>query len=478
MEDMAFADYDYEFAQDEEGEDYLDYYDEDVYELPVGESWEEEEEETNMSTGASMSELYEYCVVPTVSDSSQHLYSLLAWSLIFLLTTRIVRPPAWLVHLMSATCGGIVTWGMFGHRCSYMVCLLAVGGLVLSLSHFVLKSRRGPFTCVSCVAFLIACELWLADPVDWHSIRGPQMIILMKVVSVGFDLDSSSLSRLPNILEMVGYILNPGTVIFGPWISFSSYKRVLQPFSWNLRLVLGVIIHLITCMIFLLLSTCFALWMVPDSINKWAQAFRDAFSFRSSHYFVSYLSVTSAQLSGLDIREVARPAYIEIPRSLVEVVVYWNMPMHYWLKTYIFKTARNWFGIFWAILFTYSMSSLFHGLNFQLAAVLLSLGFYTYVEHSLRVKLASIFDACVLARPCPEKCHHQYKKWSWIGIFINISFSVLAMVHLAYLGIMFDSNSQEQETGYSLSHTLSKWASLSYSSHWIIFVCYIMYILI
>lgn len=75
----------------------------------------------------------------------------------------------------------------------------------------------------------------------------------------------------------------------------------------------------------------------------------------------------------------------------------------------IFKTARNWFGIFWAILFTYSMSSLFHGLNFQLAAVLLSLGFYTYVEHSLRVKLASVFDACVLARPCSEKCHHQYK---------------------------------------------------------------------
>lgn len=58
------------------------------------------------------------------------------------------------------------------------------------------------------------------------------MVIVMKVVSVGFDLDSSSLSRLPNILEMVGYTLNPGTVIFGPWISFSSYKKVLQPMSW------------------------------------------------------------------------------------------------------------------------------------------------------------------------------------------------------------------------------------------------------
>ena len=38
-----------------------------------------------------------------------------------------------------------------------------------------------------------------------------------------------------------------------------------------------------------------------------------------------------------------------------------------------------------------------HGLNFQLAAVLLSLGFYTYVEHSLRRKLAAAFDASITA---------------------------------------------------------------------------------
>lgn len=58
------------------------------------------------------------------------------------------------------------------------------------------------------------------------------MIILMKMVSVGFDLDSSLLPRLPTFMEMVGYIVNPGTVIFGPWVSFSAYKKVLQPMSW------------------------------------------------------------------------------------------------------------------------------------------------------------------------------------------------------------------------------------------------------
>lgn len=73
---------------------------------------------------------------------------------------------------------------------------------------------------------------------------------------------------------------------------------------------------------------------------------------------------------------------------------------------------------------------------------------------------------------------HLFTAWSQIAVFINFSFSVLAVFHLAYLGIMFDFNSRQQDSGYSLSHTLNKWASLSYSSHWIIFVCYIMYALI
>lgn len=29
---------------------------------------------------------------------------------------------------------------------------------------------------------------------------------------------------------------------------------------------------------------------------------------------------------------VARPFVIELPRSLVQVVVFWNIPMHMWLK--------------------------------------------------------------------------------------------------------------------------------------------------
>lgn len=48
---------------------------------------------------------------------------------------------------------------------------------------------------------------------------------------------------------------------------------------------------------------------------------------------MSYLSEASALLAGLDVGRVTRPEFIEIPRSLVEVVIYWNIPMHHWLKT-------------------------------------------------------------------------------------------------------------------------------------------------
>ena len=130
--------------------------------------------------------------------------------------------------------------------------------------------------------------------------------------------------------------------------------------------------------------------------------------------------------------QVTQPHNVEVPRSLVEVVVNWNLPMHAWLKKYVFKQARKnfgeWFGFYtffmswqgtkesrqggvkpiwvdslssklsskkyiswyhWqgsgvAVMATYGASTLLHGMSAQLAAVLLSLGLYTWVEHRFR----------------------------------------------------------------------------------------------
>ena len=137
----------------------------------------------------------------------------------------------------------------------------------------------------------------------------------------------------------------------------------------------------------------------------------------------------------------------------------------------------------------------------QLAAVLLSLGVYTWVEHSLRDKLARILDASIGARkevegrrkvifpPILITLFHysivtvQHREGSAWVILVNLIFGLLAMFHLAYLGVMFDQSSPEQvypnkqkidldsfpkATGYSWWHTVAKWRRLDFTSHYLV----------
>lgn len=68
-------------------------------------------------------------------------------------------------------------------------------------------------------------------------------------------------------------------------------------------------------------------------------------SFRMSHYFICYFCQSICFLNqfdngGIQNKEsriensniMTKPYYIEIPRSLSDVVANWNLPMHRWLK--------------------------------------------------------------------------------------------------------------------------------------------------
>ncbi|XP_055937024.1 protein-serine O-palmitoleoyltransferase porcupine-like isoform X2 [Argiope bruennichi] len=310
----------------------------------------------------------------------------------------------------------------------------------------------------------------------WHRIRGCQMLLSMKIISLGFDTGYTD-KQMPSLLPCFGYLFHVGTVIFGPWISYSSYVASKLDIKITLSWLSTIVRCIFLSFIFLTVSTCWTSFLLYSTGWKWIDAYRDALSFRSSHYFVSYISEVTATLSGVRSSAVSSAFEIELPRSLVEVVVWWNVPMHFWLKTYVFKTAKP-LGDFAAILLTYAASSLLHGLNFQLAAVLLSLGFYTYIEHVLRKKLSGIFNACILARKCKPDCEHLFKSNAVYVRIANIGFGLLAMFHLAYLGVMFDSSSSIEEEGYNMQHTLQKWAELDFSSHWVALFCYIFYYLV
>lgn len=124
-------------------------------------------------------------------------------------------------------------------------------------------------------------------------------------------------------------------------------------------------------------------------------------------------------------------------------------------------------GRFNAVILTYIVSSLLHGVNVQLSAVLLTLGFATYAEHTIRQKVADIFDACVMANACTD-CTHRHNHRNVLVIAFNLSFRLLAMLHLAYLGILLDGSVEKPDITKSINTVHQRWNNLDYLSHWII----------
>ncbi|XP_045063114.1 protein-serine O-palmitoleoyltransferase porcupine-like [Coregonus clupeaformis] len=329
----------------------------------------------------------------------------------------------------------------------------------------------------------------MIETMTWHKIRGSQMVVAMKAISLAFDLDRGTGPAVPNPLEFTGYILFVGTVVFGPWVSYSSYKEAIESHK------LKCSVSWVKCQVCLVISNCIAPYLFPYFIpihggrgRRWLHTYENAVSFHFSNYFVGHLSESITVLAGVGFTEdkdnvkwdlkVVKPLNVELARSMV-LVVTWNIPMSRWLNTYVFKSALK-FGRFPSIIVTYTDSALLHGLSFHLGAVLLSLGFITYVEHVLRKRLAAIFSACILSKQCPTDCHHQHQKIHLWVYGINMAFSAMAIFHLTYLGSLFDADVENlaAEEGYVANHTIQKWSELSWASHWLVFGCWVFYRLI
>lgn len=93
-------------------------------------------------------------------------------------------------------------------------------------------------------------------------------------------------------------------------------------------------------------------------------------------------------------------------------------------------------------------------------------------------------------------------------VLLNAAFTIMAVYHLAYLGVMFGSQSPEERDlelqvseynayglycyvryiplgcvcdllqGFSMSHTLRKWAHLNFLSHWTALASYALYLIL
>ncbi|KAM3618798.1 uncharacterized protein V6R79_025076 [Siganus canaliculatus] len=438
-------------------------------------------------------QLAESCGLTTVLQGLQQVWRLLLLCFLCRLCFRL-GPVSTVKHVISVLVGMYSLFLFFEWNMLWVLFLTVLCYLVLLITRQ--SSNKGLVLSVVILIYLLIGELHLIDIVTWHKIRGSQMVVAMKAISLAFDLERGAVGALPSPAEFLGYALFVGTVVFGPWISFSSYKNATESSKLSWKWLQRSSLSFLKSQMCLLVSTCIAPYLftlfIPIHGNtvtqKWLEAYETAVSFHFSNYFVGYLSEGTTMLAGAGFTEekgnvrwdmsVVKPLNVELPRSMIQVVTSWNIPMSQWLKTYVFKNAMK-VGTFPAILVTYTASALLHGLSFHLWAVLLSLGFITYVEHVMRKKLASIFSACILSRPCTSDCSHHHRKEYWV-MLLNLVFSFLAIFHLTYLGSMFDPGVDEQEVeeGYTAIHTIQRWSELNWASHWVVFACWIFYHLI
>nr|XP_030702552.1 protein-serine O-palmitoleoyltransferase porcupine isoform X6 [Globicephala melas]XP_033706043.1 protein-serine O-palmitoleoyltransferase porcupine isoform X6 [Tursiops truncatus] len=407
-------------------------------------------------------QLLQGCLLPTAQQGLDQIWLLLAICLACRLLWRLGLP-SYLKHASTVAGGFFSLYHFFQLHMVWVVLLSLLCYLVLFLCRH--SSHRGVFLSVTILIYLLMGEMHMVDTVTWHKMRGAQMIVAMKAVSLGFDLDRGEVGAVPSPVEFMGYLYFVGTIVFGPWISFHSYLQAVQGRPLSRRWLQKVARSLALALLCLVLSTCVGPYLFPyfipldgdrllrnkkrkarGTMVRWLRAYESAVSFHFSNYFVGFLSEATATLAGAGFTEekdhlewdltVSKPLNVELPRSMVEVVTSWNLPMSYWLNNYVFKNALR-LGTFSAVLVTYAASALLHGFSFHLAAVLLSLAFITYVEHVLRKRLARILSACILSKRCPADCSHQHRLGLGVRA-LNLLFGALAIFHLAYLGSLFD----------------------------------------
>ncbi|KAK0404308.1 hypothetical protein QR680_017389 [Steinernema hermaphroditum] len=333
---------------------------------------------------------------------------------------------------------------------AYVFAFAAVKSIFGGRNHF------GVLSAVFSILFLLGCQNLLDDAV-FVAFRGALMIQIMKSVSISFYAPSK-VAEVP-LSSLFAYLLNPGTLIFGPFVTFDEFSTSEGLWTRGFQKVAKALGAFALSLVFLFSATCLVeeLLQTLTAAHWILDAYKTAMSFRFGHYYICQLSFALCRLAGVETGPVTDWMAIEIPRSMVDVVVGWNVPMNHFLhKCECLSPSPH--------VVPFQACSPTCGFNFQLTAVLLSLGLYSFAEHQFRQALSRRLDACVKARRCAEECPHAHKSLALQTAPTNFAFSALAVFHLVYLGMVFD-NSDGEAAGYSMTHTLSKWAEWRFSSH-------------
>ncbi|XP_027196724.2 protein-serine O-palmitoleoyltransferase por [Dermatophagoides pteronyssinus] len=368
---------------------------------------------------------------------------------------------------------------------------------------------------------------FITDSSDWIKLRPNLMLILMKSISYFHEKQFYSKKKkdLKNnddfpaiLLEYSAYILHPCTIILGIWHPFNDPKKLFATNQNLKQTFINSFCSLLLSLLFLLCSTCLIDYFFehivfeyldalirtlvenPQTSYVWLffirilRSYSIAIQFHYSHYFICYLGQSMFDLWKFDQQQqqITKPLSIEWPRSLVDVVVAWNIPMHQWLKRYVFQIMKNNLqNIYLTILATYFLSSYLHGFNFQIWTVLLTLGLITQAEFKLRKSLANFWSACVESRKCQYDyyvydddddnddnnyslvCRHGHRNIRdvWSVRLTNLFFTILALFHLAFLGATFDG----QPDSSTIENVWTVWKDLHFYPFITMTIMFIVY---
>ncbi|XP_036318133.1 protein-serine O-palmitoleoyltransferase porcupine [Rhagoletis pomonella] len=455
---------------------------------------------------------YETCIIPSTLQILWYMSILIGWSFInrvgLAVFVRLQIRHEWILHTVSilpGSCILYITAGLNSLIIAFIAGLSYVMFLLLNRFAFCRKNM-GIIMLAFTISVHLGSEVIWKRQLAWQVIKGSIMVANMKIISVAFEIAETALKSqqnitVPNVFSFLGYIFMPSTLIIGPWVPFSAYLHSIHqsPSISHYRWVVWCLLCSVLSLSFINLSNCIVPLIFSSQSPVWMRIFRDALAVRCSHYFVSFLSQASIASSGISLDKeskanawlghmITKPLNVEFPRSLNTVVRSWNIPMHIFLKEYIFRGVyKRFHSQLLAIFITYFVSSLLHGEYLKIYLVLLSLASFGYIEYKIRLKIASAFNACVAANICRNPCHYKYcpsHGWTSDGAVIvqlvNISFSILTIFHLAYLGAMMSDPTEEEDapeiTGYY--DYLKAWSIVSYSNHWIALFTYVLFLAI
>jgi len=211
---------DYRFGKPEDEEDYY-----------VG--GDEEEEEVHgygiLGLSEQLLESLQSCLEPSLVQVLQYVAPMLLLCLVCRLLCLLYSQRKRLtslapLHLFHFGCGLILLQFSLGHRLLLLLLLAAMGYLLLQLLRLGRKGAQILAVLTVGSQFLYELLFWRRRS-DWPQLRGIQMVVNMKLISLGFDLTASGQlqARIPGPLAYLGYIYSPATCALGPWVSFGCY---------------------------------------------------------------------------------------------------------------------------------------------------------------------------------------------------------------------------------------------------------------